>query len=108
VKASSTVRALVVTFVLITFVGPYAGAKEPLTLLEIQRILARKKFVDLTHDFAPGIPRWSGFPDEQRKTRKTIYWYDKEPGMLGDGFFSEIFTYVGQWGMHGGSAGAFS
>ena len=59
--------------------------------------MASKKFVDLTHDFAPGIPRWSGFPDEQRKT---IYWYEKQPGMMGDGFFAEIFTLVGQWGTH--------
>src|SRR5947207_8690064 len=57
--------------------------------------MASKKFVDLTHDFAPGIPRWSGFPDEQRKT---IYWYKKQPGMISDGFFAEIFTHVGQWG----------
>jgi kynurenine formamidase len=68
-----------------------------ITLIDLQKVLASKKFVDLTHDFAPGIPRWSGFPDEQRKT---IYWYDKQPGMMGDGFFAEIFTHVGQWGTH--------
>ncbi len=53
--------------------------------------------MDLTRDFAPGIPRCSGFPDEQRKT---IYRYDKKQGMMGDGFFAEIFTHVGQWGTH--------
>jgi len=37
------------------------------------------------------------FPDEQRKT---IYWYEKQPGMMGDGFFAEIFIHVGQWGTH--------
>ena len=37
------------------------------------------------------------FPDKQRKT---IYWYEKQPGMMGDGFFAEIFTHVGQWGTH--------
>jgi kynurenine formamidase len=67
------------------------------SLIDLQKVLASKKFVDLTHDFAPGIPRWSGFPDEQRKT---IYWYEKQPGMMGDGFFAEIFTHVGQWGTH--------
>jgi len=73
-------------------------AREPLpeiSLIDLQKIMASKKFVDLTHDFAPGIPRWSGFPDEQRKT---IYWYEKQPGVMGDGFFAEIFTHVGQWG----------
>jgi len=39
-------------------------------LWKIQKVLASKKYGDLTHEFAPGIPRWPGFPDE---TRKTIY-----------------------------------
>ena len=66
-------------------------------LWQIQRTLASKKYVDLTHEFAPGIPRWPGFPDE---ARKTIYWYDKRPDTMGSGFFSELFTHVGQWGTH--------
>jgi kynurenine formamidase len=80
--------------------SPIAGGREPapeISLIDLQKVLASKKFVDLTHDFAPGIPRWSGFPDEQRKT---IYWYEKQPGMMGDGFLAEIFTLVGQWGTH--------
>jgi hypothetical protein len=68
------------------------GAAE---LWQIQKTLAAKKFVDLTHAFPPGIPRWPGFPDE---TRKTIYWYEKRPDTMGSGFFSELFTHVGQWG----------
>ena len=71
-------------------------AAEP-TLLEIQKTLAGKKFVDLTHSFGPGIPKWKGFPDEKRET---AYWYEKGKGSLGEGFFSEIFTLVGQWGTH--------
>src|ERR1044072_249719 len=67
------------------------------TLLEIQKTLAGKKFVDLTHSFGPGIPKWKGFPDEKRET---AYWYEKGKGSLGEGFFSEIFTLVGQWGTH--------
>jgi kynurenine formamidase len=84
----------------VIWLGPAAWGREPtpeISLIDLQKILASKKFVDLTHDFAPGIPRWSGFPDEQRKT---IYWYNKQPGMMGDGFFAEIFTHVGQWGTH--------
>src|SRR5438552_3604272 len=53
--------------------------------------------VDLTHEFAPGIPHWPGFPDE---ARKTIYWYEKRPNVMGTGFFSELYTHVGQWGTH--------
>src|SRR5437868_10257215 len=67
------------------------------SLLELQKILASKKFIDLTHEFAPGIPHWPGFPDEQQKT---IYWYKKQPASMGDGFFAEVFTHVGQWGTH--------
>src|SRR6476620_3496416 len=63
------------------------GADDKL-LWKIQKVLASKKYVDLTHAFAPGIPRWPGFPDE---TRKTIYWYDKRPDTMGSGFFSELF-----------------
>ena len=72
------------------------SAGEP-ALLEIQKILAGKKFVDLTHAFAPGIPRWHGFPDEKRET---LYWYEKGRGSRGEGFFAETFTLVGQWGTH--------
>ena len=68
-----------------------------LSLVDLYKVLVSKKFVDLTHEFAPGIPHWSGFPDEQRKT---IYWYEKQPGLMGDGFFTEVFTHVGQWGTH--------
>lgn len=67
------------------------------SLLQIQKILAGKRFVDLTHAFAPGIPHWPGFPDERRET---IYWYEKGGGALGEGFFAETFTHVGQWGTH--------
>jgi hypothetical protein len=48
-----------------------------LSLLQIHKILAGKKFIDLTHAFAPGIPHWHGFPDEKRDT---IYWYEKGRG----------------------------
>jgi kynurenine formamidase len=67
------------------------------TLLQIQKILGQKKFVDLTHAFAPGIPHWHGFPDEKRET---VYWYEKGRGTIGDGFFAESYTHVGQWGTH--------
>jgi hypothetical protein len=81
-----------------------AIAGEQPALWKIQKLLASKKSVDLMHEFAPGIPRWLGFPDE---TRKTIYWYDKRPDTMGSGFFSELFTYVGQWGTHVDPPGAF-
>lgn len=67
------------------------------SLTEICDILKSKRFVDLTHIFAPGIPHWPGFPDEERET---LYWYEEGVGTLGAGFFAETFTHVGQWGTH--------
>ncbi|HME87841.1 MAG TPA: cyclase family protein [Chthoniobacterales bacterium] len=67
------------------------------SLWPIQKTLAGRQYVDLTHEFEPGIPHWPGFPNE---TRKTIYWYDKQSDTVGAGFFSELFTHVGQWGTH--------
>src|SRR5664279_2731749 len=67
------------------------------SLWPLQAQLSSHKFVDLTHSFSPGIPRWPGFPDE---VRKTIYWYDKKPDTMGSGFYSEVFMHVGQWGTH--------
>src|SRR5690242_5769192 len=79
--------------------NPSTSETGALQLWQIQKVLASKKYVDLTHAFAPGIPRWPGFPDE---VRKTIYWYDapkdgsapadKHPDTMGSGFFSELFT----------------
>jgi len=98
VKTSLLIRGLAVAILSSAFwAGPiHVLAREPLpeiSLVDLQKIMGSKKFVDLTHDFAPGIPCWSGFPDEQRKT---IYWYEKQPDMMGDGFLAEIFTHVGQ------------
>jgi len=52
------------------------GAGELFGSIQVNKQLAAKKYIALTHDFTPGIPRWPGFPDE---SRKTIYWYDKRP-----------------------------
>ena len=76
--------------------GMAIQAGEP-SLWDIQKILVGKKLVDLTHAFAPGIPKWQGFPDEKREV---AYWYEKGKGSLGEGFFTEIYTHVGQWGTH--------
>ena len=69
--------------------GPTGAQEYPLwdTLAELES----HKLVDLTHSFAPGIPRWPGFPDAEFKT---IYDYDK------DGFFAQEFIHVGQFGTH--------
>jgi kynurenine formamidase len=74
-----------------------ARQPKPPTLLEMYEVLKTRRFVDLTHAFAPGIPHWPGFPDEKRET---LYWYDEGVGTSGSGFFAQKYTIVGQWGTH--------
>src|SRR5213595_1219715 len=45
-------------------------------------------------------PAFRGGRDSPTKKRETAYWYEKGGGSLGTGFFTEIFTHVGQWGTH--------
>ena len=93
----SALRVRCVFALLFFFTGTIVSPAGEPSLWKLQKLLASKRYVDLTHEFAPGIPRWPGFPNE---TRKTIYWYDKRPDTMGTSFFSEVFTHVGQWGTH--------
>ena len=72
-------------------------ASEALTLKDAWQVIKTKRFVDLTHSFAPGIPHWKGFPDAKQET---LYSYEPGVGTLGSGFFAQSFTHVGQWGTH--------
>jgi kynurenine formamidase len=91
--------SLLFTFVFISARNLVFAQKEDLSLWELfETKIKPRKFVDLTHAFAPGIPRWPGFPTEERKV---IYTYEK------DGFIAEIFTHVGQYGTHCDPPGHF-
>jgi kynurenine formamidase len=68
-----------------------------LNLLEVHDFLKSKIWVDLTHAFAPGIPHWPGFPNEQRES---LYHYDEGVGTLGAGIYVHRYSHVGQWGTH--------
>jgi kynurenine formamidase len=63
-------------------------------LLERLRACA---WVDLTHAFAPGIPHYVGFPDEERRV---IYHFDEGVGERGSGFLAHEYRHIGQWGTH--------
>lgn len=54
-------------------------------------ILRGARWVDLTHSFAPGIPRYAAFPDEQREVVCELD---------ADGFLVHRYSHVGQWGTH--------
>ncbi len=66
-------------------------------LLELYNSLKAKRWVDLTHSFAPGIPHWYGFPDEERQT---LFYYDEGVGSIGSSIFIQKYSHVGQWGTH--------
>lgn len=87
---------LITTLVAVGITGRTPATKQP-TLAEAYQTIKTKRFVDLTHAFAPGIPHWKGFPDEKRQT---LYWYKPGVGSLGGGFYAESYTLVGQWGTH--------
>jgi kynurenine formamidase len=67
------------------------------SLLDVYKLLKTKRWVDLTHSFAPGIPHWQGFPDEERET---LYYYDEGVGSVGSGIWIQRYSHVGQWGTH--------
>ena len=69
--------------------------KSTLTLLEVYELLKAKRWVDLTHSFAPGIPHWPGFPNEEREA---LYYYDEGVGKIGSGIYIHRYSHVGQWG----------
>ncbi len=68
-----------------------------LTLLEIYQLINSKLWVDLTHDFAPGIPHWPGFPNEQREL---LHLFDETADSLESYVYVHLYSHVGQWGTH--------
>ncbi len=96
---SKRTALVVVCSILFAFLAGAGTARpnEDLTLQDAWRVIRTKKFVDLTHAFAPGIPHWKGFPDERRET---LFWYEPGVGKLGNGFYAELYSHVGQWGTH--------
>lgn len=89
--------SFILSFCVLTATGNAQHHADESSLARIQQILVSKRMVDLTHSFEPGIPHWPGFPDEKRET---LYWFEKGRGTKGTGFFTELFTLVGQWGTH--------
>ncbi len=91
--------AAVMVGVLALVTAARSARPDDLSLWEMyENTIKPRQFVDLTHAFSAAIPRWPGFPAEERKT---IYTYEK------DGFFAELFTHVGQYGTHCDPPGHF-
>lgn len=91
-------RAVVLTLAALGVGAAQAiGAEAPLE--RAYRIVASKKFVDLTHSFGPDTPVWQGFgqakmtPASDPQTREP-YTIEK------DGFRATYYEMVGQYGTH--------
>jgi len=90
-------RYVIFLFLLLTPIAASANA-EP-DLARAYRVIASKKFVDLTHSFGPETPVWSGFgqakftPAADPKTLKPYTIKD-------DGFRTTFYEMVGQYGTH--------
>ena len=86
-----TWNAIAALTVCLACTAAVAGGTTPVSLQQALAVIKSHRFVDLTHDFAPGIPHWKGASDERVTT---LYTVEK------DGFHIEEFCHVGQWGTH--------
>ncbi len=93
IPAAIAVLAVIAAFLL---GGALAAEREP-SLDRVLLTLQAREYVDLTHAFGPGIPRWPGYPDG---SVATLYDYRPGNGTRGSGFFAQSYTHVGQWGTH--------
>jgi len=90
-------RYAIFLFLLLTPIAAPANADTDLA--RAYRVIASKKFVDLTHSFGPETPVWSGFgqakfaPAADPKTFKPYTIKD-------DGFRATFYEMVGQYGTH--------
>ena len=60
-------------------------------LTDVLAQLRACEWIDLTHAFAPGIPHYHAFPDEEREV---LFDFD------GAGFLAHRYSHIGQWGTH--------
>ncbi len=76
-----------------------ASARSDGDLARAYRIIAEKKFVDLTHSFGPETPVWAGFG--QAKFSPAADPKTHEPYTIAkDGFRTTFYEMVGQYGTH--------
>jgi kynurenine formamidase len=97
-RSTSTpaVATLIVAVLGIVLLGEARAASD---LDRAYRIIAGKRFVDLTHSFSPDTPVWSGFG--QAKMTPAADPKTREPYTIAkDGFHATSYEMVGQYGTH--------
>lgn len=101
IAASAAVVALQVALSACSAAKPQPlppGAAEP-TLADAWRAISSRKFVDLTHTFAPDTPVWEGF-GPARFTPQTDPKTGRPYTIAQDGFHATHYSLVGQYGTH--------
>jgi kynurenine formamidase len=79
--------------------GAVAASARDSGLEQVYRVIAGKKFIDLTHAFGPETPVWSGFG--QAKFSAAADPKTHEPYTIAeDGFRATYYEMVGQYGTH--------
>jgi kynurenine formamidase len=94
-KRALRIAILVSMIAVVTAAPAYAQSD----LARAYRVIAGKRFVDLTHSFGPTTPVWSGFG--QAKMTPAADPQTKKPYTIkDDGFRATFYEIVGQYGTH--------
>src|SRR6516225_1399705 len=92
-------RMVVVLLAICVLTSAAAAFARDSNLEQAYRVIAVKKFVDLTHAFGPQTPVWSGFG--QAKFSPAADPKTHEPYTVAkDGFRATYYEMVGQYGTH--------
>jgi hypothetical protein len=62
--------AAVASVLMLATLLPVGASEEKPSFWKLQKTLAAKKYVDLTHAFEPGIPRWPGRQKVGKRSRR--------------------------------------
>src|ERR1700730_6726860 len=96
---SMSVRSVTLLLAAAIGIAFHSGARAASDLDRAYRTITGKKFVDLTHSFAPDTPVWSGFG--QAKMTAAADPKTREPYTIAkDGFRATYYEMVGQYGTH--------
>ena len=101
-RTYAALRAAVFTAIVVFTAAcamPSAAWSQDQSLAEAYKIIASKRFVDLTHSFSPLTPVWKGFGQATFSSAADPatgrpYTIDR------DGFRANVFSLVGQYGTH--------
>jgi kynurenine formamidase len=92
-------HAIASALIALLFAAVPSSARAQTSLAHAYRIIAGKRFVDLTHSFGPDTPVWSGFG--QAKFSPAADPKTHEPYTIAkDGFRATSYQMVGQYGTH--------